>query len=70
MKRGPCFITADCTPDADALLFPGLAALPPHLLLSEAKPSPAETFLPLPKFVAGTLAKSETTAQAQIRKPI
>jgi hypothetical protein len=61
------FVTAHCTAESDALLFPGLAALPPYLLFPEAKSDPGEALLQLPKIVAGTLAKFEKTAQAQTR---
>ena len=56
------FAAAHCTADSDALLFPGLAELPPHLLFSEAKANPDEAIFQLPKIVAETLAKIETTA--------
>ena len=64
------FVTAHCTAESDTLLFPQLAALPPHLLFSETKPGPGEALLQLPKIVAGALAKLETTAQAQTRMTI
>ena len=64
------FVTAHCTAESDALLFPQLAALPPHLLFSEGKPGPSEAISQLPKIIAGTLAKIETTAQAQTRMTI
>ena len=64
------FVTAHCTAESDALLFPGLAALPPYLLFPEAEPNPGEAISQLPKIVAGTLAKFETTAQAQTRLTI
>jgi hypothetical protein len=64
------FVTAHCTAESDALLFPGLAALPPYLLFPEAKPNPGEAISQLPKIIAGTLAKIETTAQAQSRMTI
>ena len=63
-------VTAHCTAESDALLFPQLAALPPHLLFSEGKPGPSEAISQLPKIIAGTLAKIETTAQAQTRMTI
>ena len=64
------FASAHCTAESDALLFPGLAALPPYLLFSEAKPNPGEAISQLPKIVASTLAKIETTAQARTRMTI
>jgi len=64
------FTDAHCTAESDALLFPGLAALPPYLLFPEAEPNPGEAISQLPKIVAGTLAKFETTAQAQTRLTI
>ena len=64
------FTNAHCTAESDALLFPGLAALPPNLLFLEAEPNPGEAISQLPKIIAGTLAKIETTAQAQARMTI
>ena len=64
------FAEAHCTADSDALLFPGLAALPPHLLFSRTKPNSDEAVSQLPKIVAGTLAKFETTAQVHTCMPI
>src|ERR1035438_3959789 len=61
------FTNAHCTAESDALLFPGLAALPPNLLFLEAEPNPGEAISQLPKIVAGTLAKFEMTAKAQTR---
>ena len=64
------FTNAHCTAESDALLFPGLAALPPNLLFLEAEPNPGAAISQLPKIVAGTVAKFETTAQAQTRMTI
>ena len=64
------FANAHCTAESDALLFPGLAALPPYLLFPEAEPNPGEAISQLRKIVAGTLAQFETTAQAQTRMTI
>ena len=64
------FVTAHCTAESDALLFPGLAALPPYLLFPEARSNPGEAISQLPKIIAETLAKFETTAQAQTRMTI
>ena len=64
------FTNAHCTAESDALLFPGLAALPPNLLFLEAEPNPGEAISQLPKIVAGTLAKFETTAKAHTRMTI
>ena len=64
------FVTAHCTAESDALLFPQLTALPPHLLFSEANQDPGAAISQLPKIIAGTLAKIETTAQAQTRMTI
>jgi len=64
------FVTAHCTAESDALLFPQLAPLPSHLLFSEANQGPGAAISQLPKIIAGTLAKIETTAQAQARMTI
>lgn len=64
------FTAAHCSADSEALLFPGLAALPPHILFSEANPCSGLPSSELSTLVTGMLAKIERTAQAHTRTPL